>query len=193
MQSGRYDLVLMDVRMPVMDGLEATRRIRKQLGWYGPVVGLTANSSREELQSCEAAGMDAIIVKPFDPHRLLSVIGHWLPPAPPAEKAPEAGLLRTFMARDKLAEMVRQHVPSLLLKADVLAAEGDPVARADTAHALASPLGFLGLMELQRRCLALEADWRAGRPVAAGLGPVLARDIRAGLEAIQEELNAQPG
>ena len=83
--------------------------------------------------------------------------------------------------------------PSLLLKADVLAAEGDPVARADTAHALASPLGFLGLMELQRRCLALEADWRAGRPVAAGLGPVLARDIRAGLEAIQEELNAQPG
>jgi PAS domain S-box-containing protein len=67
-----YDLILMDVQMPVMDGLEATRRIRA--GEAGtpptPIVALTANAYAEDREACLAAGMDALLVKPLDRERL---------------------------------------------------------------------------------------------------------------------------
>ncbi len=67
-----YDLILMDVQMPVMDGLEATRRIRA--GEEGtprtPIVALTANAYAEDREACLAAGMDALLVKPLDRERL---------------------------------------------------------------------------------------------------------------------------
>jgi CheY-like chemotaxis protein len=62
-----FDLVLMDVKMPVMDGLEATRRIRAQSKWKKlPIIALTANAVQEELDKCRAAGIDAYATKPID-------------------------------------------------------------------------------------------------------------------------------
>ncbi|MEF7613991.1 ATP-binding protein [Aquincola sp. MAHUQ-54] len=75
---GRPDLVLMDCQMPVLDGLEATRRIRdaeRRAGWPRlPVVALTANSAQEDRQRCAAAGMDAFLSKPFTEEELKAVM-----------------------------------------------------------------------------------------------------------------------
>ena len=64
-RKGNYDLVLMDLQMPVMDGIEATLRIREQS--KTPVIALTARSSAEEQERCTAAGMDDYLPKPFQP------------------------------------------------------------------------------------------------------------------------------
>jgi PAS domain S-box-containing protein len=71
-----FDVVLMDVRMPGMDGLEATRRIRAQDGVRGqvPIVALTAQAFTEQVAACRAAGMDSHLTKPFDPDTLLAAV-----------------------------------------------------------------------------------------------------------------------
>lgn len=70
----RYDVVLMDVEMPIMNGLQATREIRareRATGTYTPIVALTSNSNREE---CFAAGMDAFLAKPLRAEALKRVL-----------------------------------------------------------------------------------------------------------------------
>jgi two-component system, sensor histidine kinase and response regulator len=68
----RYDLVLMDVQMPIMDGLAATREIRRQerAGQRMPIIALTASAMTDELERCIAAGMDGLLTKPLEPVRL---------------------------------------------------------------------------------------------------------------------------
>ena len=81
---GRYDLVLMDVHMPGMDGIEATRRLREAEGrrLYGertrlPVIALTASVMDEDRQNCLSAGMDDFLTKPLDPNALTAAIQRW--------------------------------------------------------------------------------------------------------------------
>ena len=75
------DLVLMDVQMPVMDGLEATRRIRADVsgGARIPIVGLTANALKDQVEACRAAGMDEVIAKPIERERLEAVLERYAP------------------------------------------------------------------------------------------------------------------
>ncbi len=79
LQEGRYDWVLMDVQMPVMDGLEASRQIRANPAFAGlKIIGLTANAGQTDHMDCLKAGMDDVITKPFDPHSLYTMLERWL-------------------------------------------------------------------------------------------------------------------
>jgi PAS domain S-box-containing protein len=79
-QQAPYDLVLMDVQMPVMDGLTATRRIRASslpAAATTPIIAMTANVLPEQIAKCLAAGMDGHLGKPMNPTELLTAIAYW--------------------------------------------------------------------------------------------------------------------
>lgn len=84
--SGAYDLVLMDMQMPVMDGPAATRAIRAS-GDTTPVVALTANVLPEQIEQCRAAGMQGHVAKPIDPRALLAALGEYARVASPSAVA----------------------------------------------------------------------------------------------------------
>ncbi len=117
----RYDLILMDVGMPVMDGLQATRNIRD--GWHGagnegiPIVAMTAHAMKGDRERCLASGMDDYVAKPVQPEELCTVIERCLTAAngrPPVadidgvvESSPlldEAALIARFDGDEKQAQ-----------------------------------------------------------------------------------------
>ena len=81
LDASAYDLVLMDVQMPVMDGLEATRRLRKE-GHTVPVIALTASMPKHDRHHAFDAGMDAFVGKPFDPEVLYRTVVQYVSPDP---------------------------------------------------------------------------------------------------------------
>lgn len=76
----RIDLVLMDVMMPEMDGLTATREIRKNPQWKNlPILVLTAKAMKDDQEKCLAAGANDYMAKPLDVEKLLSLVRVWMP------------------------------------------------------------------------------------------------------------------
>jgi CheY-like chemotaxis protein len=81
LQAERYDCVLMDVQMPVMDGLTATEKIRKDKQFKDlPILAMTANATAEDQARCEAAGMNDHVAKPIIPRVLFETLLKWIPP-----------------------------------------------------------------------------------------------------------------
>lgn len=74
-----YRLILMDIQMPVLDGLEATRRIRENSAWAGlPIVAMTAHAMNGDRERCLQAGMSEYLAKPVDHRRLLKLVEQYL-------------------------------------------------------------------------------------------------------------------
>jgi two-component system, sensor histidine kinase and response regulator len=110
----RFDLVLMDVQMPVMDGLAATREIRRQEtpDRRAPIIALTASAMTDELERCVAAGMDGLLTKPLEPVRLGEILDRHglggggggvtaaMPLLRPAGQAIDLARLRTIVGDD---------------------------------------------------------------------------------------------
>jgi signal transduction histidine kinase/DNA-binding response OmpR family regulator len=86
--AGPYDLVLMDVQMPVMDGLAATSAIRARCGPGLPILAMTANAFSDDRAACLTVGMNDHIAKPVDPALLYDALLRWLPLKPQAEGRP---------------------------------------------------------------------------------------------------------
>ncbi len=109
----RYDLILMDVQMPVMDGLAATREIRRHEAGdrRTPIIALTASAMTDELERCIAAGMDGLLTKPLEPVRLGETLARHglagegatitaLPLLRPAAQAIDLARLRAIVGED---------------------------------------------------------------------------------------------
>ncbi|MEX6675965.1 response regulator [Pseudomonas sp. W2Oct36] len=80
LEQDHFDLVLMDCNMPVMNGYDATRRIRENERWSGlPIIALTANAMPEEREHCKAAGMSDYLAKPFRREELMALLDQWIP------------------------------------------------------------------------------------------------------------------
>ena len=82
--AGRYDVILMDMQMPVMDGLTATRRIRALADADAartPIIAMTANVLPEQVARCREAGMDDHLGKPINLPQLLAALDRWTSPA----------------------------------------------------------------------------------------------------------------
>lgn len=78
--ASHYDLILMDMQMPIMDGLTATRQIRLlENGKSIPILAMTANAFEEDRQQCFEAGMNDFLSKPVEPKKLENVLVRWIP------------------------------------------------------------------------------------------------------------------
>ncbi len=111
-----YDLILMDMQMPHMDGIEATRAIRKLAEWHSkPIIAMTANAFDEDRHACEEAGMNDFVAKPVEPKLLYSVLSRWLALTPITEVAPTvvAKPLEQSNSGNGSAETVLQHLATL--------------------------------------------------------------------------------
>ncbi len=88
-----YDVVLMDIHMPVLDGYQATRRIREQPQWTDlPVIALTAGVTEDEQEKCRAVGMNDVVAKPINPEKLIGTIKKWLNNMPRVELPTDASV-----------------------------------------------------------------------------------------------------
>jgi len=175
-----YDVVLMDIQMPDMDGLEATRRIRKHYGdKRGPrIVAMTAHALASDREMCLAAGMDGYISKPIDQHRLAVELS---PPTTQRVPRPEAtqqfhpspSIVET-LGEEGIREVVTMFVdttPKALADMNRAVAAQDRKALALHAHSLRSVCQMLGALEMAATCNRIEygkeLDWlELGREVA---------------------------
>ena len=78
LKTNEFDIILMDIQMPEMDGIEATKVIRNKLNIKTPIIALTANAFKTEIEKCRKAGMDDYVTKPFDETILLETIAKLL-------------------------------------------------------------------------------------------------------------------
>lgn len=87
-----FDVILMDIHMPVLSGFEATREIRQFPGWPGrvPIIALTASVLAKDTQQCFEVGMDDYLGKPFKMAELIEKCQHWMKRRPSASQYVEA-------------------------------------------------------------------------------------------------------
>jgi signal transduction histidine kinase/CheY-like chemotaxis protein/HPt (histidine-containing phosphotransfer) domain-containing protein len=119
-----FDLVLMDVQMPVMDGLAATRAIRAHQasqGVHTPIVALTANAMAQERDTCLAAGMDDFLPKPFASPQLHQILARWIAARPGAAPAKGSTAAREPAPPSRAEPMDDHSFPGTVLDRAVLA------------------------------------------------------------------------
>ena len=195
-----YDAVLMDCQMPVMDGFEATRRIRGQPRFAKlPILAMTAGVMHADRERCFSAGMNAHIAKPVDLARLLGTLAEWVEPrqraAPPpaAEKEadralpPLVGLDLALAAQqlggnvallNKLLQAFAQSQAGVMGRIRDALAAGDGATAVREAHSLKGLAGAIGAEELFQLAGAAEGL------LAVGPGEAVGR----ALEALEGEL-----
>lgn len=175
-----YDIILMDIHMPVLDGLEAARRIRALPGAAArtPIVALTADAIPGVREQYMAAGVDDFLSKPFEAAELMATVERWTSDidiegtdavdrgavAPPLLDEPRIAELEELMTAAKFAKVVNGWLSVAAVAVDriaVLAAVGDLTGMEEIAHGLISSGGGVGALRLSHTARALQQACRA--------------------------------
>jgi len=206
LEQGDFDLVLMDVQMPQMYGLEATAAIRQRearTGLHIPIIAMTASAMKEDRERCLEAGMDGYLAKPIRAQELFQAIGERVTairaesPAPmPDEevfnrKEILAGLGGDLRLLREIAALFLETCPGLSAQISEAMSHGDGKALERVAHGLKGAALTLGAVTVSRAALGLELMGREGDlSRAAEAAVALEREIRRlepVLVALQEE------
>jgi signal transduction histidine kinase/CheY-like chemotaxis protein/HPt (histidine-containing phosphotransfer) domain-containing protein len=192
---GAWDMILMDVQMPIMDGLTATRAIRALGGRAAtiPIVALTANAFATEMQACRDAGMDDHIAKPSGFAQLKQAVELWgdvvQSPAPPTG----FGALETVSVADRFETRLRKSTERLTeLTGEFSEAEGEAAAQllreaAGIAHVLAGTAGMFGRASLGKVALQVEGEIKA---LATGNSGIAGDKAKATIGKLVDALRA---
>lgn len=211
-----YQLVLMDCQMPVMDGFETTRIIRRgNIGYDDdaiPIIAMTANAMKGDRERCLAAGMNDYITKPVDPDVLQSKLAQWLGKAGDTPRLPEptspavddAGPLHTWKKEDiyrrvrgrkdrvcKLIEMFLQGMPGRLTRMEHFVAAGKTLETGALAHEIKGIAGNLGAQRLQDVSATIEKAARGAQlALLEDRLPELLSEFERLKEALENELSS---
>jgi CheY-like chemotaxis protein/HPt (histidine-containing phosphotransfer) domain-containing protein len=188
----RFDLVLMDVQMPEMDGLEATALIRSREQGQAhrvPVIAMTAHAMKSDEEACLRAGMDGYLSKPVNPQQLQQEIGRVLyrraeveqptkatSPSAAMEEPPMVPIVtdRRDRRRQRLHELFRSEAPQMLAEIRAAVAEGDAERLARAAHKMCGAVSYLDAPELEVAVRRLET---LGREVKLDPAPSALRHL----------------
>ncbi|MBI1244398.1 MAG: response regulator [Alphaproteobacteria bacterium] len=208
-EAGRYDAILMDVQMPRLDGLEATRRLRAGKGpnAHTPVVALTANAFVEDVARCREAGMNAHLAKPIRAATLCAAIDAILAGRPPVERAvPDAPATGASMIDEGSIAALEADMPFAAVRALVrsfrveqgrqvsdlgaILARGELDSLSRTAHSIKGAARLFGAEPLAERAQAVERIARDGRRDELDAAIV---EVGRAFRAVDEALHARFG
>ena len=207
MRRGRYDLILMDVQMPRVDGLAATRAIRCLGGTAAsiPIVALTANAMPEDRTGCLEAGMNDYIAKPIDHDEFVATVSRWIAfgrqasaPAPAAAAAALnepvldialLGKLQQALPADRYAVLIRgfaEGVEQVLDRIERLGSAPNPAELRRGTEDLSSLSRNFGARRLAATLLQLQSSWNDGE--LASTMAILRRAANETVSAFRQEL-----
>jgi PAS domain S-box-containing protein len=179
-----YDAVLMDVQMPLLDGLAATREIRKSeagTGRHMPIIAMTANAMQGDRETCMEAGMDDYVAKPINPKDLADALSRWLPETPEGNAEPDqstvsvapepvaaydrAAIVERMMGDEGLADVVIassiEGLPELVESLQASVEAGDAASAERHAHTIKGLAANLYAAPLQEVALQMERSGKA--------------------------------
>ncbi len=184
--AGSFDIILMDVQMPEMDGIEATRRIRNEesnSGTHVPIIAITAHAMKGDRERCLEAGMDGYISKPINKAALLTAIAEVtrLRPTSGANRESSAqaeppsgtvfrldpGVLLERLGGDEglffeVIDIFLEEAPKSVEGLRAALAVGDSIGTERIAHSMKGELGYLGVEEVSQQARELEESGRNG-------------------------------
>ena len=198
--AGDYDVVLMDVQMPEMDGYEATARLRALPApkCNIPIIAMTAYATRQDIERCKAAGMNGHIAKPIERQILLDAVrARATVPAAPRMETADAGTPELFseavmedleldLGRDEMVRLATSILGRLetgieQIRRDAAEERYEPIAA--LAHKLIAATGSMGLMQVSKLCGELQDRADEAKPGATG-------DLAAAIESLEAAIAA---
>jgi signal transduction histidine kinase/DNA-binding response OmpR family regulator/HPt (histidine-containing phosphotransfer) domain-containing protein len=200
----RFDAVLMDCQMPIMDGFAATRALRRQPALRAlPVIAMTANAMVGDREAVLAAGMDDHVAKPIVVDALFDTLARWVKPTPAAAAGKASASEGTPLALSgidtrcgvanaggngvlyrRLLGMFRQRETDFVQRFRAALAAGDADAAMRAAHDLKGVAGTLGMHALQETAAVLERACLEGEPDVDSL----VRNVSCHLDAVVDEI-----